>query len=75
MWTVNTYNDHVLAIGRYYQGEKLIAVFNFSDEPETAWISENDGIYAELFTGEKREIVNVELPAYGYCWLYKRFEQ
>ncbi len=75
VWTMNTYNDHVLAIGRYYQGEKMIAVFNFSDEPETAWISENDGIYAELFTGEKREIVNVELPAYGYCWLYKRFEQ
>lgn len=68
VWTMNTYNDHILAIGRYYQGEKLIAVFNFGDEPGTAWISENDGIYEELFTGEKREAGNVELPAYGYCW-------
>lgn len=73
VWTMNTYDDHVLAIGRYYQGEKLIAVFNFSDEPKTAWISENDGMYEELFTGEKMEAAHVELPAYGYCWLYKRF--
>lgn len=73
VWTMNTYDDHVLAIGRYYQGEKLIAVFNFSDEPKTAWISEDDGMYEELFTGEKLKAVHVKLPAYGYRWLYKRF--
>ena len=30
-WIIETWNDHVLGIGRYYKGEKLIALFNFND--------------------------------------------
>ena len=30
-WLLSTGNDHVLGIGRYCQGEKLLALFNFSD--------------------------------------------
>lgn len=73
VWTLNTYDDHVLAIGRYLDGGKLITLFNFSEEPKTAWIQEDDGIYEDLLSGEERKAVAVELPAYGYQWLYKHF--
>ena len=41
VWIVDTGDDSVLGIGRYHQGEKLVALFNFwrRDErsPSTSW--------------------------------------
>ena len=51
-WIVEAWNDHVLGIGRYYRGEKLIGLFNFNDCSETAWINENEK-YIDLLTGEE----------------------
>ena len=31
VWIVETWNEHILGIGRYYMGQKLIGLFNFSD--------------------------------------------
>ena len=31
-WTLNIWDQSLLGIGRYYDGEKLIAIYNFSDE-------------------------------------------
>ena len=67
-WIVETYNDHILGIGRYYKGEKLIALFNFGDNDETAWINETEQ-YTDLLTGEIRKAVAVGIPAYGFAWL------
>ena len=67
-WIVETWNDHILGIGRYYRGEKLIALFNFSDRDETAWINETEE-YTDMITGESREAKAVNLPAYGFVWL------
>mgnify|MGYP007025204388 CR=1 FL=1 len=29
-WTVDTFDSSVLCIGRYYEGEKILGLFNFS---------------------------------------------
>ena len=71
-WIVETWNDHILGIGRYYKGEKLIALFNFSEFDETAWIDETEE-YIDLITGELREAKNVKIPPYGFVWLETTF--
>lgn len=71
-WTLDTYNDHILGIGRYYKGEKLLALFNFSDQDETAWINEAEE-YHDLLTGQIRPAKAVGVPAYDFAWLYTNF--
>ncbi len=72
-WTLDTWEKEVLAIGRYFDGDKIIGVFNFSEHNKTAWINEPDGEYTDLFTGEKREAKAIDLPAYGFVLLKKTF--
>ena len=72
VWIVNTGNDQVLGIGRYYLGEKLLAVFNFSQEPQVAWIHD-ETMYTDLETGRRCKAGSVKVPAGGFRWLYKRF--
>ncbi|WP_130837780.1 alpha-amylase family protein [Lachnoclostridium sp. Marseille-P6806] len=72
IWLVETWNDHVLGIGRYYQGEKLIALFNFNNYDETAWIDEHED-YVDLMTGEARAARAVGIPANGFVWLLTDF--
>ena len=46
-------NDHsVLGIGRYYQGEKLLAFFNFSGDPRTVRTGESEE-YQTLVSSEE----------------------
>lgn len=68
-WIVETYNDSVLGIGRYYNGEKLIALFNFSKEEETAWINEKEA-YVDLISGFPVAAKDVKIPAQSFVWLY-----
>ncbi len=73
-WIVETYNNHVLGIGRYYENEKLIALFNFGDYDELAYINE-EGPYKNLMTGKRFDAKNVTVPAHDFLWLcmtYKR---
>ncbi len=72
VWTLETYNDHVLGIGRYYRGEKLLALFNFSEETQTAWLNEHED-YFDLLTGNARAAKGVELPGGGFVWLMTVF--
>ena len=71
-WIVETYNDHILGIGRYFGGEKLIALFNFFEEDQTAWVNETED-YVDLLTGEKRAAKAVGVPAYDFAWLLTAF--
>lgn len=71
MWTVETYDPSVLCIGRYYEGEKMFGLFNFSEYDKTAWINETDGMYKNMLTGEVRKAAGVDIPGYGFCWLKK----
>lgn len=72
VWTLDTWDNAVLGVGRWLDGEKLIALFNFSNQDKTAWINENDGVYTDLLTGIKMEAKEVQIPAYGVWWLYKK---
>ena len=67
-WVLDTGNDAILGVGRYYRGEKLLAVFNFSREKQTAWLRETED-YRDLMTGRKRDAGAVALPAGGFVWL------
>ena len=71
MWTVETYDPSILCIGRYYEGEKMFGLFNFSEYDKTAWINETDGMYENMLTGEVRKASGVDIPGYGFCWLKK----
>ena len=72
-WLPVTGNDHVLGFGRYFQGEKMIALFNFSDEPQVAWMVHDQESFISLTDGEIYDTGAVELPAGGFRWLLHRF--
>ncbi|MCI9594608.1 MAG: amylosucrase [Lachnospiraceae bacterium] len=73
VWTLDTWDDSILGVGRWLNGEKLIALFNFSGQDKVAWINEDDGQYTDLLTGAVMEARAVQIPAYGIWWLYKKF--
>lgn len=75
IWTLNIWDKSLLGIGRYYDGEKLIALYNFSDEEKKTSLGNEDGELFDLFTGmtiNKREI---EVPANGFRWLICDFNE
>ncbi len=70
-WTIETWDSSLLCIGRYFEGEKIIGIFNFSEFDKTAWIKE-EGEYRDLMTGEDRKAVDVSIPAYGFYYLKRK---
>ena len=74
VWTLEPKNTHILAIGRYYQGEKLLALFNFGRGNETAWLEEGE-VYEDLLTGEKLDAKAVAMKPYEFRWLILRYPQ
>ena len=73
-WVVETYNDHVLGIGRYYDNEKLIALFNFSEDEQVAWINEDED-YIDLMTGLQRDAKGVNLAGHSFAWLLHSYRE
>ena len=71
VWILNTGNHQVLGIGRYYRGEKLLALFNFSKDPQAAWVFD-ETMYTDLAGGRRCRAGSVRVPAGGYRWLYKK---
>ena len=69
-WLLEPHNDQILGIGRYYQGEKLLLLFNFGNDVQVAWVDEGEG-WTDLLTGRTRSAKNVFLPGGGYAWLKK----
>ena len=74
VWIVNTASDSVLGIGRYYQGEKLVALFNFGEGPARIYVDEL-GDYKDLLSGEAVDKRAVELPSGGFRWLLCDFNR
>ncbi len=68
-WVVETSDQAVLGMGRYYDGEKLIGLFNFSEYDRVARICENDEDYEDLLSGKEIKPAEVRIPAYGFCYL------
>ena len=71
-WTVETWDRGVLCMGRNYDGEKFLGVFNFSEQDRTAWLQESDGMYVGLLSGREMEAAAVDVPAYGFYYLKKK---
>lgn len=72
VWTLEPWNNHILAIGRYYDGEKLIALFNFGHNREPAWLHEQE-TYTDLLSGERLTADSVTLEPCGFRWLVKDY--
>lgn len=66
--TADTYDPALLCLVRELEGEKLVAVFNFSSGGRTAWISE-EGSYEDLLSGETMEGKNVWMKPFQARWL------
>jgi amylosucrase len=71
-WTIDTWDDGVLALVRENDTEKFIGIYNFSEFDKTAWINEDDGMYEDLISGKIMEAKGVNVPAYGCYWLCRR---
>jgi amylosucrase len=65
VWTVNTADDSVLCVGRYYNGEKLYGVFNFSENEKTAWFDQAGG-FRDLLTGKVTAMKEMKLNGYEF---------
>ena len=74
VWTFDTGSEHVLGVGRWYQGHKLIAFFNFSNQFVTV-SSPEQGTFEELvYGGTRNSLQNVELYPFGFAWFVNRQE-
>ena len=73
-WIIEPWNDHILAIGRYYNGEKLLAFFNFSENEQIAWVNEVEDYY-DLVTGEPKAAKAITMPGYSFLWLMTTFNK
>lgn len=70
-WTIDTGDSSVLGIGRYFEGDKLIGLFNFSKFEKTTALQETEE-YKELITGKEGNTAEIHLPAYGFVYLKKK---
>ena len=68
MWLLETGDDGVLGIGRYFRGEKLAALFNFADRTRQVALDEL-GDYSDLLTGATVDKSAVIVPSGGFVWL------
>ena len=70
VYTYDVHEDAILGILREYHGERFIGLFNFSDEPKTAWMQE-EGTYRSLMTNEMLELKDIEIPGHDFLWCRK----
>ena len=70
----------MLGIGRYRQGEKLLAFFNFADTPRTVRSLE-EGSFTDLYAAEsdipamEADISEITLEPGGFRWLLCDFDK
>ncbi len=72
VWVPDRENIHVLEIGRYYEGEELVALFNFSSEATTVYPGKDEW-YTDLLTGNTIDTKEILLGAYQAMFLYKQY--
>jgi len=68
VWLLLTGDDAVLGIGRYYQGEKLAALYNFSETSRRLPLN-TPGDFTNLLTGETVDKSAVSIEPGGFVWL------
>lgn len=73
VWTLDTGDNAVLAIGRYVDDEKVIGIFNFSEFDKTITLPYDKGEFTDLLTGTKHSLTQFTIPAYGSFYMQQRF--
>ena len=73
-WIVDTGDDSVLGIGRYHDGEKLVALFSFSETEKTVAVREL-GDFTDLLTGDPVDMERITLQPGGFQWMLWDFEE
>ena len=73
-WLLETGNDHVLGIGRYYQGQKLLALFNFSDMTQSVWMHENER-YTDLMDRTEKSAEYIRMASGSFLWLLLDYQK
>lgn len=71
-WTIETCDKSVLCIGRYYDGDKVLGIFNFSEFEKTAWLDETDNEYEDMLTGRRVRVKDVKIPPYGFLYVKQK---
>ncbi|MGN0774777.1 MAG: alpha-amylase family protein [Candidatus Ventricola sp.] len=67
VWTFDTGSDHVLGIGRYFDGQKLLALLNFSVQEHEISLDGQER-FTDLRSGEPLSDAVHLLPC-GFAWL------
>lgn len=67
--TLTTGDDNVLGIGRVFEEEEILGIFNFSEYNKKVSVDGVNGTYTDLITGEQVSPEKIPLPAYGFCYL------
>ncbi len=72
VWTLDTGDDGLLAVGRYAKGQKIIGVFNFTEWEKTVTFPHDLGRFTDMLTGGDYLLQNLPVPAYGFYYLEQR---
>ena len=72
MWTMDTGDIAVLCIGRYYEGDKVVGMFNFSECDRTVCIPAVGEEYADMISGQEIKTTAIYIPAYGFYYLKRK---
>lgn len=68
-YTVSTGDDRLLCVVRENEKDKIIGLFNFSEEQRIAWIDEQDDLYRDIVTEEVVRASALTLGAYDFMLL------
>ncbi len=69
VWTLDTGDDGLLAIGRYFEGQKIIGVFNFTPWDKKVTFPHDPGEFTDMLTGEPHILQDLLVPSYGFYYL------
>ena len=75
VWLLDCHDTGVLGIGRYYAGEKLLAIYNFSDGPRQIDMAREWGCYKDLWTDEPQDKTAIHVPSGGFAWVLCDFTE
>ncbi|MCI8686962.1 MAG: amylosucrase [Lawsonibacter sp.] len=69
VWTLDTGDNGLLAIGRYFEGQKIIGVFNFTGQEKAVTFPHDPGEFTDMLTGETHTLRDLKVPPCGFYYL------
>lgn len=68
VWTLDTGDNGVLAIGRYFDGQKIIGIFNFTEWEKRITLPYDQGEFMDMLAETPHTLQDLAIPPYGfYC--------